>query len=79
MTPEKPIKLFNGKDLAGFTTWLKASGRNDPHHVFSVVDGAIRISGEGLGYLATDKAYKNYHLSAGVQVGQIHDRPEVRP
>jgi len=75
VTPGKPIRLFNGKDLAGFTTWLKAAGRNDPKHVFSVVDGVIRISGEGLGYLATEKAYKNYHLSLEYKWGKYSTDP----
>ncbi len=70
VAPEKPIKLFNGKDLTGFTTWLVASGRNDPRHVYSVADGVIHISGEGLGYLATDKAYKNYHLALEYKWGK---------
>ncbi len=76
VTPEKPIRLFNGKDLTGFTTWLKATGRNDPKHVFSVVDGVIRISGEGLGYLATDKAYKNYHLVLEYKWGKYTTDPK---
>jgi hypothetical protein len=36
--------------------------REDPSKVFSVKDGEIHISGEGNGYLATDKAYRDYHL-----------------
>ena len=75
VTPEKPIKLFNGKDLTGFSTWLKATGHNDPHHVFGVVDGTIRISGEGLGYLATDRAYKNYHLALEYKWGKFTTDP----
>ncbi len=75
VAPEKPIKLFNGKDLTGFTTWLKATGHKDPHHVFSVVDGTIRISGEGLGYLATDKAYKDYHLRLEYKWGKYTTDP----
>src|SRR5271163_3101795 len=55
------IKLFNGKDLTGWTTWLKDSKREDPKKVFGVQDGMIRIAGMPMGYLATDKAYENYH------------------
>jgi hypothetical protein len=68
--PDKPIKLFNGKDLSGFTTWLAATGRKDPRPVFSVVNDTIRISGEGLGYLATDKAYKDYRLKLEYKWGK---------
>lgn len=60
--PERVIQLFNGKDLAGWSTWLKGIGRADPHHVFSVNDGTIRVSGEGAGYLATERSYRDYRL-----------------
>ena len=59
---DKVIRLFNGKDLTGLYTWLKASGRQDPQKAFTVEDGVIHVSGEGMGYLATEKSYKNYHL-----------------
>ena len=36
--------LFNGKDFAGWYTYLKGSGKDvDPTHVFSVDDGMIHI------------------------------------
>jgi|YNPMSStandDraft_1061717.scaffolds.fasta_scaffold30752_1 hypothetical protein len=73
VTPKEPIKLFNGKDLTGWYTWLKESGREDPKKVFSVVDGMIRISGEGAGYLATEKPYKDYHLSLEYRWGTKTD------
>jgi hypothetical protein len=62
ITPKKVIKLFNGKDLTGLYPWLKKSKRADPLKVFSVADGMIHASGEDNGYLATDKAYRDYHL-----------------
>jgi hypothetical protein len=66
--------LFNGRDLAGWETWLGkpheqsvAIGLNrDPVNVFSVVqaDGApaIRISGQIYGGLITREEHENYHL-----------------
>ena len=43
----KPIKLFNGRDLTNFYTYLQGVGKNkDEKNVFTVVDGAIRVSGE---------------------------------
>jgi hypothetical protein len=57
------IPLFNGKDLSGFYTWLRDTQYEDPREVFSVVDGVIRISGDGFGYLATEGEYSDYHLS----------------
>jgi hypothetical protein len=59
---EGVIRLFNGKDLNGLSTWLKESGREDPKKVFSVTEGMLRISGDGLGYIRTNEEYANYHL-----------------
>jgi hypothetical protein len=61
-TPTRPIKLFNGKDLTGLTTWLKDGKREDPRKVFSAREGVLHVSGDGFGYVATEKEYKNYHL-----------------
>ena len=67
IVPKEPIRLFNGKDLANFYTWLVDRGTSDPKRVFSVVediDGgpAIRISGEEWGGLITNRAYRDYKL-----------------
>ena len=70
---DRVIRLFNGKDLDGWQTWLKESGRKDPNKVFTVRDRWIRVSGEGAGYLATDKAYKNYHLVVEYKWGKRTD------
>ena len=47
VTPREVIRPFNGRDLSGFTTWLKKSGRADPQHVFRVENGMIRCGAEG--------------------------------
>lgn len=61
--PERDIALFNGKDLHGLTTWLKETGHDDPRRVFRVTDeGLLHITGDGLGYVATDRAYRDYRL-----------------
>ncbi len=62
ITPHEKITLFNGRDFEGWYTWLKESGRQDPKKVFSVKDGAIRVSGEEWGGLATRQMYRDYHL-----------------
>jgi hypothetical protein len=59
----QPIKLFNGKDLANFYTYLRGVGKNkDEKGVFTVKDGMIRVSGELFGAITTEKEYENYHL-----------------
>ena len=54
--------LFNGTNLAGFSTWLVDTRHEDPRRVFTVTNRMIRISGEGLGYLATSREYHDYRL-----------------
>ena len=44
-TPQEPIRLFNGRDLDGFYTWLLDTKREDPRQVFTVTNGIIHISG----------------------------------
>ena len=60
--PTEVIHLFNGKDLTGWYVWLKDTQRQDPRKVFSVHDGMLHISGDGLGGLTTEKSYRDYHL-----------------
>ena len=72
-TPEI-ISLFNGKDLSGWHSWLVDSKHDDPRRVFSVTNGAIRISGDGLGYLATTNEFRNYHLIVEFKWGAQNTR-----
>jgi len=60
--PTEVVRLFNGRDLTGLYSHLQDTKYEDPRGVFSVVDGQLRISGDGLGYLATKGAYRDYHL-----------------
>lgn len=73
IAPKETIKLFNGKDLAGLTTWLKDSKRDDPKKVFTVKDGVLHLSGEGFGYVATEKEYQDYHLTVEYKWGKRTD------
>jgi hypothetical protein len=60
------LRLFNGKDLSNFYTYLEKHRYDDPLGVFSVVekDGApaIRVSGEQFGGFITRAEYENYRL-----------------
>lgn len=62
VTPKDTIRLFNGKDLSGFTPWLRDTKRDDPRNVFRVTDGQIHVTGDGFGYIATEKAYRDYRV-----------------
>jgi hypothetical protein len=70
--PVESIHLFNGTNLEGFYTWLVDTRRADPRGVFTVTNGMIRISGEGLGYLATERDYRDYHLVAEFKWGRTN-------
>lgn len=74
-----PVRLFNGKDLTGFYSFLRDRGRdNDPKGVFTVRDGMLRISGEEWGCVTTEKAYENYHLIAEFKWGEQTHKPRVK-
>jgi hypothetical protein len=67
-------RLFNGKDLAGWETFLRPANLKDPDYglnrdpekVFAVdkVDGGpvLHVSGKLLGGLITTRQFENYHL-----------------
>lgn len=71
--PDEVIKLFSKDSLKGFDTWLKDSARNDPKKVFSIQDGVLHVSGEGLGYLATVRPYRDYRLVGEFRWGKRTD------
>ena len=68
--PEKVIKLFNGRDLGGLYTYLRETRHADSRGVFTVKDGMLRISGEGYGYVSTERAYRDYRLVVEFRWGE---------
>lgn len=60
--PLRGEQLFNGRNLDGWYAWLRSTKYEDPKKVFSVADGAIHISGEDWGGIATKKTYRDYRL-----------------
>ncbi|MCI0699865.1 MAG: DUF1080 domain-containing protein [Planctomycetia bacterium] len=73
ISPKEVTPLFNGKNLTGLTTWLKDSKREDPKKVFRVTDGQLHITGDGFGYIATEKAYKDYRVVVEYKWGKKID------
>jgi hypothetical protein len=77
------IHLFNGKDLTNFYTYLaaphgekKSLGKNnDPRKVVTVVDGAIRVSGEVYGAFITEREYGDYRLIVEYRWGEKTFKP----
>ena len=65
------VVLFDGKDLSQFDTFLPSTGLNsDPHHVFTVENGTVHVSGTEFGYFITKQEYKNYYLRAEFKWGE---------
>lgn len=67
----KTTKLFNGKDLDGWYTFIRDRGRNnDPKGVFTVQDGLLRVSGEEWGCITTESEYDNYTITVRYKWGE---------
>ncbi len=64
------IPLFNGENLDGWEVCVRGTGASDPKGVFSVQDGAVRVSGEEYGGLSTTGAYANYRLTVEFRWGE---------
>lgn len=75
---QKKKVLFNGKNLDGWYTWLKTTGKNsDPKGVFTVSKGQIVISGEEYGCITTNEEYENYKLTVDFKWGDRTFAPRV--
>jgi Domain of Unknown Function (DUF1080) len=67
----KPVVLFDGKDLNNFDTFLKTKGLNsDPNHVFQVENGVLHVSGKEMGYVITKQSFHDYYLRAEFKWGE---------
>src|SRR5262245_58109355 len=60
---DKPIELFNGKNLDGWKAFLDPRARDArPEDVWSVKEGVIICKGKPAGYIITEKEYGDYVL-----------------
>jgi hypothetical protein len=83
-TASKAVSLFNGRDLTGWTIFLRHKDtsldpRSDPKGVFRVEDGILHISGEQFGCLTTEKPYANYRLRLEFKWGEKKWPPRDKP
>jgi len=66
---KKPIALFNGKDLSGWTHYLwdgaarKQDATTPVSAVWSVENGTLFCKGQPTGYIRTEEEFENYKLS----------------
>ena len=85
-TRSDAARLFNGKNLEGWSTYLEGRGRNhDPEKVFQVHDGVVHIykdAEEGakmpFGYMATEKEFADYHLRLEYRWGTKRFAPRAQ-
>jgi hypothetical protein len=79
-------ELFNGRDLDGWYTYLPSRGRNrDPQGVFKVENGMLHVldvpnrgQRQEFGYIATRRAYSDYHLRFQYRWGEKRFAPRAR-
>jgi len=61
--PDKPIDLFNGKDLENWTYDIgNKDNPTDPASVYRVEDGIIKNAGRPSGVMRTKQAYRDYEI-----------------
>ncbi|MBM1107180.1 DUF1080 domain-containing protein [Aurantibacter crassamenti] len=64
--------ILQPNDFTGWDTFLETKGlNNDPEKIFSVKDGVLKVVGEELGYVITQKSYKNYHMKLQFKWGDL--------
>lgn len=59
---ERQTKLFNGKNLDGWTFHVQADTIAPAGDVFGVQDGVITIAGQPFGYMLTEQSFADYKL-----------------
>jgi len=73
VSPREVTRLYNGHDFTGLATWLKDTKHDDPRRVFRITDGLLHVTGDGFGYIATLKEYRDYHLVVEYKWGKRID------
>lgn len=62
--------LFNGRNLDGWHQFLqKPEDDQHPGNNFQVEQGALHVNGKSLGYIITDKTFRNYHFKVEFKWG----------
>ncbi len=73
VSPTAVVDLLADPELKDFTAHLNptASLSTDPKKIWAIgEDKVMRVSGEGMGYLRTKQAYRDYHLVIDYQWGE---------
>jgi hypothetical protein len=71
VTKDPFTRIFNGKNLNGWHSFLKDIGTNkDPDNNFMIEDSVLHVLGKDLGYVITEKGYKDYHFKVEFKWGE---------
>lgn len=62
IAPNRPLDLFNGRDLAGWVPFRRPTDAAAPES-WSVADGVIQCTGVPAGYIRTEGRYRDYRLT----------------
>lgn len=72
-------QLFNGKDLKGWYLYLQPGvGSQNPDSAFIVQDSVLYVTGKSVGYIATEKEYRNFHLIMDFKWGETKYPPRLK-
>lgn len=58
----KPVQLFNGKELSGWS-WHSSTAGSKMEETWTVKDGILHSATKPVGFIDTDKEYKNFMLT----------------
>src|SRR5262245_17148224 len=61
VVPKGRVRLWNGRDIAGWTVFL-GDGGVAPASAWSAEGGVLRLDTKASGYVRTEQAFSNYHL-----------------
>jgi len=61
ISPDKPIDLFNGKDLTGWTYDILEEGV-EPGAIYKVEEGIIKNAGSPRAVMRTEQSYRDYEI-----------------
>jgi hypothetical protein len=84
--PERWDRLFNGRNLDGWYTFLQKHGKNrDPDRVITIEENMIHLYKDApdgsevvMGYIATEKEYGDYHLRFQLRWGTKKFQPRYQ-
>jgi hypothetical protein len=70
-SPKKKTKLFLPNRKTEWHTFLNGSGKNnDPNNVFVFEGDVLHVSGNGFGYISTEKNYSDFHFTVEFKWGE---------